>query len=342
VNFDEALDLSSSGKRRILLGNGFRISLNSQIFSYGSLYGNADFSESPNVQGVFNTLGTYDFELVIRFLADMANTLRIYDPANSGLIDELERDSEIVKDALASAIARGHPSYPFDIKDEQYLSCREFLRNFSNIFTLNYDVLLYWTMMKNDLGDRDLNHDDGFRHPPEEPELPWVSWQQANKATVAYLHGALHLFDAGADIIKYTWSKTDIPLMQQIRSSLDQDRYPLFVAEGDSDSKRQRIMHSAYLHKAMRSFEECCKGQGNSIFVFGHSFAENDAHIFQCITKGNIGKLFVSLYGNRDSDENLKIRNATQLLADKRVALRGAGNPLEVHFYNAETAHVWS
>jgi hypothetical protein len=59
---------------------------------------------------------------------------------------------------------------------------------------------------------------------------PWVSWQQGHRATVCYLHGALHLFDAGSEITKYTWSKTDRPIVEQIRAALDEEKYPVPVA----------------------------------------------------------------------------------------------------------------
>ena len=82
--------------------------------------------------------------------------------------------------------------------------------------------------MQSEVDSLQINHDDGFRHPEDDPNQPWVSWQQGNQATVSYLHGALHLFDAGSEITKYTWSKTDKPIVEQIRSALDEEKYPHF------------------------------------------------------------------------------------------------------------------
>jgi hypothetical protein len=133
--------------------------------------------------------------------------------------------------------------------------------------------------MQSEVDSLQINHDDGFRHPEDDPNQPWVSWQQGNQATVCYLHGALHLFDAGSEITKYTWSKTDKPIVEQIRSALDEEKYPLFVSEGSSASKKARILHSGYLHKAHRSFEACCGPAGNAIVIYGHSLADNDDHV---------------------------------------------------------------
>ena len=86
--------------------------------------------------------------------------------------------------------------------------------------------------MQDDVDELDLLPDDGFRHPEADPNLPYVSWQQSQSATVHYLHGALHLFDQGTEIIKYTWSKTDKAIVDQIREALDENKYPLFCCGG--------------------------------------------------------------------------------------------------------------
>ncbi|WP_283843446.1 DUF4917 family protein [Bradyrhizobium barranii] len=120
------------------------------------------------------------------------------------------------------------------------------------------------------------------------------------------MHGALHLFDRQTEIIKYTWSKTDTAIVDQIRAALNENKYPLFVAEGTSESKMERIMHSAYLHKALRSFESCCSSSKNAIVIFGHSLAENDSHVLKCISGGGCANLLVGLYGDPTKKENME------------------------------------
>ena len=97
---------------------------------------------------------------------------------------------------------------------------------------------------------------------------PMSPGRKHQSSTVHYLHGALHLFDNSTEIIKYTWSKTDKAIVDQIRAALDEDKYPLFVAEGSSESKVERILHNAYLHKALGSFESCCSPANNAIRNF--------------------------------------------------------------------------
>jgi hypothetical protein len=341
LSFQSAMQKAEgASKRHLLLGNGFSIALKPDIFSYSTLYENADFSAVPQIPSLFSALGTQDFELVIRHLQDAAKVLEVYDPALNALVTKLRHDAGLVKDALVSTIAKHHPDRPFDITKPQYAACRAFLRPFDHIFTLNYDVLLYWALMQDEADDLPLRPDDGFRHPESDRELPYVSWQQAHSATVHYLHGALHLFDQGTEIIKYTWSKTDIAIVDQIRQALDEDKYPLFVAEGTTDSKLERILHNAYLHKALRSFGSCCGPSKNAIVIFGHSLADNDRHILRCISAGAVSHLLVGLHGPADSVANKAVVAATnQLIASRGQQRRNA--PLNVTFYDAATAKVW-
>lgn len=208
LSFEDALTASAASNRHVLLGNGFSIALKPAIFGYVSLFENADFSAAPQVLQLFAALNTEDFEIVIRHIQDTCTVVGVYQPELINLIAQLQEDAAAIKDALVAAIAKRHPDRPYEIKAEQYAACRNFLSNFKHVFTLNYDVLLYWALMQTEVDELDLRHDDGFRHPETDPNQPWVSWQEANSATVNYLHGALHLFDNGHEIIKYTWSRS--------------------------------------------------------------------------------------------------------------------------------------
>ena len=73
VSFEAAMKLIDGARNRhLLLGNGFSIALKPDIFSYGSLFDNADFSATPEIKALFVKLGTQDFEVAIRHLQDAA------------------------------------------------------------------------------------------------------------------------------------------------------------------------------------------------------------------------------------------------------------------------------
>ena len=62
-------------------------------------------------------------------------------------------------------------------------------------------------------------------------------------------------------------------------------------------------MHSAYLHKALRSFSSI----GGSLFIFGHSLDDNDDHVLGKIPTSKIHDLFVGLHDDSNSTHNQKI-----------------------------------
>lgn len=334
--FQQAIEEANLYKKRhLLLGNGFSIACRPQIFTYGQLYEQADFSKiSATAKLAFSALGTRDFERVIKVLRDAAQVNRAYG-SSSSFVNLLQEDANGLRELLVQTIANSHPSWPADIKEEEYFACNQFLNYFDTIYTLNYDLLLYWTKMHTGEGERS-NADDGFRTSADDPTAGYVVWEpgQSRSQNVWFLHGALHIFDSGTEVQKYTWSKTGVRLIDQIRDALNRDFFPIFVSEGTSKEKYERIRHCDYLAKAYRSFESI---QG-ALFIYGHSLAENDEHYLRCIRKGKIEHLYVGLYGDTDSDLNKFIcRRANQLATGRK-----GKTVLNLTFYDAASANVWS
>jgi hypothetical protein len=212
---------------------------------------------------------------------------------------------------------------------------------------MNYDLLLYWALMHEEENPESrivIKHDDGFRKDQADYEAPYVEWQgegAAHGQNVHYLHGALHLFDASYQLQKYTWVNTGKALVDQANEALQRNLFPVFVAEGDSKSKLTKIQHSAYLHHNFQSFAGVCQTKsrdGTALFVYGHSFGENDAHVLNMIGQGKIAHLFVSLYGDPSSRDNRRIRANV----DQIVGLRPKTFPtLSVDYFDAASANVW-
>ncbi len=336
LSFKQAIEKSLKyNKRHALLGNGFSISCRPDIFVYEKLFERADFSDlSPSAKLAFEALDTQDFEKVIKVLRDASRVLKAYKGVKTSLIKQLKRDADGLREVLIRAIASSHPEWPGEISDEEYICCRKFLSNFDKVYTLNYDLLLYWAVM-HDENDIKIQSDDGFRKPDDDFDSEYVVWEAgtSRNQNIWYLHGALHVFDAGVEIQKYTWVNTGVRLIEQIREALERDYFPLFVAEGTSKEKLKRIMHSEYLAKGKRSFSSI---QG-ALFVHGHSLAKNDEHFLKTIEKGRIKHLFIGLFGDEKSAANKKIKRRANLIAKKRTKW----NPLKISFYDSESAHVW-
>lgn len=333
--FQQAIEEAQSYNRRhLLLGNGFSIACRPKIFTYGRLYEQADFTKiSPTAKIAFEALGTQDFERVIKALRDSARILQAYG-GPSVLVEQYRRDADGLRELLVQTIAASHPAWPGEIEEEEYAACRRFLSNFDTTYTFNYDLLLYWVTLHTAEDERP-DSDDGFRTPEDGFEASYVVWEpgQSHGQSMWFLHGALHVFDSGIEIQKYTWSKTGVRLIDQIRDALSRNYFPLFVSEGTSAEKYERIRHNDYLAKAYRSFESI---QG-ALFIYGHSLAENDDHYLKCIRKGKLSHLYIGLYGEPNSDPNKFIkRRANQLSIGRPIK-----KPLAVTFFDAATANVW-
>ncbi len=335
LSFQQAIERSPDAQnRKVLLGNGFSRACKDDIFSYDALYKKADFEDlSPSAHEAFNALGTTDFEIVIKALRQTALLARVYLQDRPDLFATLVGDAKGLQDVLVSTIAQNHPARPQEIAAERYQACRTFLDNFKCVYTLNYDLLLYWALMQDELpAVQSLKFQDGFRNP--EDDTDYVTWDTANAPTqtVHYMHGALHVFDAGSELRKYTWCNTQVALIDQIKAALDANRFPLFVAEDTYTAKMERIAHSAYLSKSKSSFEKI----GHDLFVFGFAFGEPDEHILRLVGANRVKQLFVSLYGNPDSETNRKIVERVESIKARRTKYK-----LETYYFDAVSAHVW-
>ena len=235
LTFNQALAESGQlSKCHVLLGNGFSIACRPNIFLYGKLYEQADFSKlSPTAKVAFEALNTQDFERVIKALRDTKAILEAYGGAPQSFLDTLQSDADGLRELLVETIAHSHPAWPGEVTHEEYAACRAFVSNFNTVYTFNYDLLLYWAQMHTEEGVAPTS-DDGFRKSDIDYDAAYVVWEpsQSHEQNTWFLHGALHVFDAGTEIQKYTWVNTGVRLIDQIRDALSKGFFPLFVSEG--------------------------------------------------------------------------------------------------------------
>jgi hypothetical protein len=362
IAFDEALAATDGQRRHLLLGNGFSIALFPDRFTYKSLLQQAKdeglFATTPELEQAFEILETTDFETVLSALVSMRKLIHLYS-GEPGANTKIAQHAEHLKHTLVQAIAGKHPERLSGIDEKQFQAVRAFLGHFSGkglakpgcVYTLNYDLLLYWSLLHEPgpewdgtvivppLDEELIEHDDGFRAPPNDYDAPYVTWDLesgSNKQNIHYIHGGLHLFDAGDELQKFCWERSGKPLMDQIHEALDTDRFPMFVSEGTSESKLTKILHSGYLTRSLKSFAAVCASQSNNLFVYGHSLAESDEHILQLIERGKCKSMYVSIYGDPESDQNAAIIHRAELISAARD-----WNPLKVQFFDAGSAHVW-
>jgi hypothetical protein len=321
MSFDEAMNSIQEGEKcSVLLGNGFSQAWNQDIFNYQSLFKQADFGAGKTqVRSIFKRFNTYDFEAVMLRMQHAAEILEIYEGSEE-LIAKIKKDAESLKESLLRAIAETHPEVPYSVNQGQYSSARKFLCHFDQIFSLNYDLLLYWAINKKEIEPQDLRSDDGFR-----AGLTWEGYD--TDQNVFFLHGGLHIYDTSTTILKHAYIKKVKKIIDQVRSNLNENKFPLFVSEPNHDKKLAKIEHNPYLQYCLVAL----KASQGTLFIYGHSIDESDKHIFDQIEQSKLNKVFVSLYGDPKSEKNKRTQANAQTYMSR----------LAVEFFNAESVPVW-
>lgn len=331
----------------LLLGNGFSMAHDPDIFSYRALRSRAedDGLISQTAGRFFDALDTFDFEMVIKSLLDSARSLRILrNDKNDPEAASLDSEAANLKDALARTLAGLHPSRPHAISVEAFDRVYGFISQFYKIYTVNYDMLLYWTIMHGSEAatSSSFRADDGFRDPGSmEPFVAWDHLHSSRSQTVFYIHGALHLFRGGGLLRKLTWIRTSEALLDQIRRELDSGRFPLYVAEGSSAEKLDRIGSSTYLNKGLASIAQT---SNRGLLTYGLSFSDNDEHINKAIVESSVNRLAISLYGDPSSSANLSMLETIQTLVYRRELYRKDRSrtpSLEIQYFDATSVTLW-
>lgn len=331
----------------LLLGNGFSIAYDPQIFSYTALFQEAERNGgiSPVAKRFFEDKGTQDFELVLQKMTAARQALKILDfNQYEEQINDLDEEIRLLKNTLAEVLASLHPERPYHVEEDQFENTATFLKPYGHIYTTNYDLLLYWTLRQATTHLQGIHHrpdDDGFRSRDLDDEIKdYVVWDYLKPTgqTIYYLHGALHLYRRSDGLRKLTWRRTNRALIDQIRDQLDSDYYPLYVSEGTAAEKRKKIQSSDYLSRGVRSLASV----GGSLMVYGLSFSENDEHFMEAIVRSNIKRLGVSIYGDPDSSQNRQTIDAVNHLKVERERWSPREDKqLEVAFYDASDVDIW-
>lgn len=319
LTFDDALR-DAGEDISILLGNGFSQAYDHNIFNYRNLLDNANFGvRNESIKNIFREINTYDFEKVMQSL-EFAKIVNSTYRVPQYLIDDITDDIERLKNALVDAIAASHPPRSSYVSAQQYRHSCEFISNFTNIFTLNYDLLLYWAINKlSDSGD----YDDGFRR--------GGNWNTPEYQNIFFLHGALHLLEKSDGMTtKLCFNdRDDQSIIEAVAYNLEHDKFPLFVSEPTSTKKLQKIRKSPYLNHCF----EKLKYISGSLFIHGHSMDENDRHIFKQINESNIRNIFISIFGNMNSESNRSL---------EANAMRFFHRDININFYDASSASIWN
>lgn len=344
LTFDEVLDAIKEQKRYLLLGNGFSMAYNPKRFSFTSLLDNAVerglINKTSPIYKVFTQFDTKDFEEVVKLLETSTKVLKTYGVLSKVDEKKILDDSKSLKKYLVDVITNNHPDKITEISDDEFISSASFIKNFEKVYTLNYDLLLYWSCIKlqsfieeEQIKDFVLDISDGFYDPHEQTTDYVVFGNDGASQNIYFLHGGLHIFDKKSEIIKNTFSRTDKSLKEQTLENLNKDIYPIFVSEGTSEQKKAKIIHNAYLNHCYKSLSNIggTKKIQSSLVIFGTLLKRNDTHIRKAILKSKVENIYIGV-SNEDEAKEFDdfIEQSSKLKKAKKV-----------YFYDYKTAKVW-
>lgn len=272
----------------LLLGNGFSIGI-SDRFKYESLLDQIDRFEIPMypmARDLFreDKVNTHNFEEILRVIyhASLVNF------CNQDAIKQLYFN---VQKSLIEAVNQSHVSY----SDVPIEAIAEELKKYRQIFTTNYDLIPYWSLMGvfSVSGFCDYFWSSGCEFDLSNTDV-WDS-----KRPIYYLHGAVHLktdTDGGVYKVKAAEDRT----LSEIIGSENMGNTPLFISEGKSDMKLRRIRENYYLSFCYDKLLNCKK----NIVVYGHGLdKEYDEHILSALKKSPMENLAFSVFSGMETEE---------------------------------------
>ncbi len=315
MTYDEVLTSTENNKRFLLLGNGFSMAYNYERFSFTSLLESAVdkglIKETSPIYALFKEFDTKDFEEVVKLLETSVAVLKQYGAISPEHEELILSDSLALKNYLVDIITNNHPEKITSITDVEYLNSAKFIKEYERVYTLNYDLLLYWSTIKLQsflydkiIKESRLEIHDGF-YDPHENSTDYVVYRNDKLSfEVSYLHGALHIYDKKNEIIKNTYSRTDKTLKEQTLENLKKDIYPIFISEGTSEQKYTKIIHNAYLNHCYISLSSIgAKRTDNSLIIFGTLIKRNDAHIRKAILENNVSQIYIGVSSEEEVRE---------------------------------------
>lgn len=340
-SFDDVLaSIRKNPKREfhLLLGNGFSVAYDQNIFSYNALHDFVKKLDDDDLSKILSVIETRNFEVIMQYLDHFSALLDAFG-ADPVLKKRVDAASAKLKTSLLNAVKALHPEHVFKVPEDESKACGDFLQTFvasgGNIFSTNYDLLLYWVLMRNNLFEhvdgcgRELENDTGDYRKPEDQIWSDLIWgKHRNKQNVFYLHGALPFFDNGVEVVKQEYTIYNY-LLENISARMEKGEYPIFVTAGDGQQKLKHITHNQYLTYCYDSF---CQAEG-SLVTFGFGFGPYDEHIIDAINKAakrkppnKLWSLYIGVYSDEDRKYIEKIEGKFRC---------------KVHIYDAKTVKVW-
>ena len=329
LRWPEIEDAPGKGKwESILVGNGASRAV-WNLFAYESLY---DAATAGKVQpalssrdiALFDGLKTKNFEQIMSSLMGAIAVLNALGKPTGVLVARYES----IRSALAAAVHAVH--IPWLRMDEDALDqIGRALEHYKYVFSTNYDLLIYWSMIhRNDLEQEDVFKDYFWTRSDDETTAFHISDADVygNPTRVLFPHGALHLVRNINGETHKLCNQDEATILDRFGDPILEDTVPLIVTEGDADAKLASIQQSDYLTFAFRELSE----RRGPLVVFGHSLSDSDEHLID------------ALYRPRDWEPPRLVAvsmlpGPARTLSRRQARYRGLFHNCELLFFDAST-----
>jgi hypothetical protein len=335
----------------LLIGNGASIAVH-EDFSYGAILELArqNGSIKKEEERLFSEFDTRNFELVLRALRYSWRTLRALLMPDSK--DQIESLAKNIKEALSSTVLDFHVDRNSVVPLVPRIA--PFLYRFKNVFSLNYDLIIYWAcLIANTRHNIDGKMMDSFGNDEEKDlvfkESKLNDERYKDRTRVFYPHGNLALVKKrkGEQYVK----EQKVKRLNKRTSVLDSiGRYwmsgeydPLIVSEGSAQEKVDAILQSSYLRTVVFDIMPRAK---ESVVFYGFNFGESDKHIVNNLLANgeNIKRVAVSVFMRKEnSKEHEKAReycSRVKKIINSMVKKKG-DHSVDVVFFDATSEGAW-
>lgn len=319
--------ISQNYGNTILLGNGASMAV-SPRFSYPSLLQRAaDRGLLPrDAQQLFQFFGTQDFELILRVVWQAYNVNR-----SLGIHDQRTHVAYAnVRDCLIQTVRDIHPEY--HTVSDFLPNIYGFLRGFQTVISLNYDLVVYWTMTYG-LGvpDRHTFKDCfvGGTFSDDWQRFREPIYGDNSTTLVMHPHGHLALCRNRIEQESKIHARDSAGLLETILWHWQGEQVvPLFVSEGTWQQKVASIQNSYYLSTVYR---EVLTEPKDNLVIYGWGFGEQDLHLLQRMQGAGLRRVAVSVRRDDQVYCNRVFQTIQGIL----------GWQIQVEFFDRESPGCW-
>ncbi len=314
------VDRDGKPKTAILLGAGFTNKYIPNTWGYDNIWDYASRFAFDNdekdilelMDNYFKEMGNKNFERLIALSNECTDFLNLAKKPFKIFLNskQILRIKEVFINAMHNA---GIDSEKRLCNNTPAREIGSFLTRFDQVFTTNYDPLVYWSIMKHTNSDENRYTIGDFFHrgeyAPENPNFVNAVLER-DKTLVSYLHGAFFNTDTDSIYKISTSPDSDESLMK-----LAKKRYgihnikPLIVTDGSSEQKILAIDHNRYLSDSLSRLR---RFDLDYLCTIGFGFTPPDKHIIDSIRHNRPSKIAIGYYGEIGNNMKKFIKDIMQ------------------------------